>query len=84
MDVFIHYGMAAGIQAVKDAGIADIVVSGLDADRIGVWGISYSGGHALILAAIDPRVKTIVSQIPVIDNGAADFAVSSERRSSGY
>jgi uncharacterized protein len=37
------------------------------ADRIGVWGISYSGGHALILAAIDPRVKTIVSQIPVID-----------------
>ena len=23
MDVFIHYGMAAAIQAVKDAGIAD-------------------------------------------------------------
>lgn len=39
----------------------------VDPDRIGVWGISYSGGHALILAAIDPRVKTIVSQIPVID-----------------
>lgn len=38
-----------------------------DADRLGVWGISYSGGHALILAAIDPRVKAIVSQIPVID-----------------
>jgi hypothetical protein len=32
-----------------------------------VWGISYSGGHALILAAIDPRVKSIISQIPVID-----------------
>jgi uncharacterized protein len=39
----------------------------VDASRIGVWGISYSGGHALILAATDPRVKTIVSQIPVID-----------------
>jgi pimeloyl-ACP methyl ester carboxylesterase len=39
----------------------------VDPDRIGVWGISYSGGHALILAAIDPRVKSIVSQIPVID-----------------
>jgi hypothetical protein len=39
----------------------------VDPERIGVWGISYSGGHALILAAIDPRVKTIVSQIPVID-----------------
>ncbi|WP_119269972.1 alpha/beta hydrolase [Taklimakanibacter deserti] len=39
----------------------------VDPDRIGVWGISYSGGHALILAAIDPRVRSIVSQIPVID-----------------
>lgn len=39
----------------------------VDPDRIGVWGISYSGGHALILAATDPRVRSIVSQIPVID-----------------
>jgi dienelactone hydrolase len=39
----------------------------LDAERVGAWGISYSGGHALILAAIDPRVKTCVSMIPVID-----------------
>lgn len=39
----------------------------VDEDKLGVWGISYSGGHALILAAIDPRVKSIVSQIPVID-----------------
>lgn len=38
-----------------------------DRDRLGVWGISYSGGHALILAAIDPRVRSIVSQIPVVD-----------------
>ncbi len=40
---------------------------GLDAARIGVWGISYSGGHALILAASDPRVKCAVSTIPVVD-----------------
>ncbi|GAA1017316.1 peptidase [Acrocarpospora pleiomorpha] len=39
----------------------------VDNDRLGVWGISYSGGHVLILAAIDPRIKVIVSQIPVID-----------------
>jgi cephalosporin-C deacetylase-like acetyl esterase len=39
----------------------------VDADRLGVWGISYSGGHALILGATDPRVKCLVSQIPVID-----------------
>jgi fermentation-respiration switch protein FrsA (DUF1100 family) len=39
----------------------------IDADRIGVWGISYSGGHVLILGAVDPRVKVIVSNVPVID-----------------
>jgi pimeloyl-ACP methyl ester carboxylesterase len=39
----------------------------VDADRLGVWGISYSGGHALILGATEPRVKCLVSQIPVID-----------------
>jgi len=39
----------------------------IDPDRLGVWGISYSGGHALILGATDPRVKCLVGQIPVID-----------------
>jgi dienelactone hydrolase len=39
----------------------------LDSNRIGAWGISYSGGHVLILASIDPRVKVIVSNVPVMD-----------------
>jgi len=39
----------------------------LDAERIGIWGISYSGGHVLVLAATDPRVKCVVSNIPVVD-----------------
>jgi uncharacterized protein len=39
----------------------------VDADRIGVWGLSYSGGHALILGATDPRVRCVASQIPVVD-----------------
>lgn len=39
----------------------------IDGMRIGAWGISYSGGHVLILAATDPRVSCIVSQIPVVD-----------------
>ena len=39
----------------------------IDDERLGAWGISYSGGHVLILAAIDPRIRSIVSQIPVID-----------------
>jgi fermentation-respiration switch protein FrsA (DUF1100 family) len=39
----------------------------VDAARIGIWGISYSGGHVLVAGAIDPRVKCIVSVVPVID-----------------
>ena len=39
----------------------------VDASRLGAWGISYSGGHVVVLAATDPRVKAIVSQIPVVD-----------------
>lgn len=48
MDVFIHYGMAAGIQAVNDAGIGDIAGSGLDAERIGVNIGSGIGGLPMI------------------------------------
>jgi uncharacterized protein len=39
----------------------------VDPERIGAWGISYSGGHTLILGAIDARIRSIVSQIPVVD-----------------
>lgn len=41
--------------------------SSVDSERLGAWGISYSGGHVIVLGAIDPRVKAIVSQIPVVD-----------------
>lgn len=41
--------------------------SDLDETRIGAWGISYSGGHVLVLGAMDPRVKVIVANVPVID-----------------
>jgi fermentation-respiration switch protein FrsA (DUF1100 family) len=49
--------------AISFAETLDVV----DADRIGVWGLSYSGGHALVVGATDPRVKCIASQIPVVD-----------------
>lgn len=46
MDIFIHYGMAAAIQAIKDAGIE--VLAGLDPERIGVNIGSGIGGLPMI------------------------------------
>jgi fermentation-respiration switch protein FrsA (DUF1100 family) len=34
--------------------------------RIGIWGSSYSGGHVMVVAAIDRRVQAVVSQVPLI------------------
>jgi fermentation-respiration switch protein FrsA (DUF1100 family) len=41
--------------------------AGVDVDRIGLWGSSYSGGHAVFIGAFDPRVKVIVAQVPGLD-----------------
>lgn len=41
--------------------------SDIDAGRIGVWGISYSGGHSLIVGGLDPRVRAVASIVPVVD-----------------
>jgi len=38
----------------------------VDADRIGAWGTSYSGGHVIYLAAFDRRIKVAVAQAPAI------------------
>src|SRR5271168_553308 len=38
----------------------------VDADRIGLWGTSYAGGHALVLGATDDRIKAVVAQVPTI------------------
>ncbi|HEX6655799.1 MAG TPA: alpha/beta fold hydrolase [Candidatus Limnocylindria bacterium] len=39
----------------------------IDADRLGVWGSSFSGGHVLHVAACDPRVKAVVNQVGAMD-----------------
>lgn len=38
----------------------------IDAERIGVWGSSYSGGHVIVVGAIDRRVKCVACQVPLI------------------
>jgi fermentation-respiration switch protein FrsA (DUF1100 family) len=38
----------------------------VDRERIGVWGTSFSGGHVLVVAAIDRRVRCAVAQVPLV------------------
>ncbi|QKX58702.1 uncharacterized protein TRUGW13939_05829 [Talaromyces rugulosus] len=46
--------------------------SDVDADKIGIWGSSYSGGHVLWTGAVDRRVKAVLSQVPCV-NGYDNF-----------
>src|SRR4249920_1389703 len=39
---------------------------GIATDRIGVWGSSYSGGHVIVVAALDRRVRAVVAQVPLV------------------
>ncbi len=48
---------------------------GVDPDRVVVWGTSFGGGHALTLAARDPRVTAAVAQCPFTDGIASSLAV---------
>lgn len=46
-------------------------LAGLDPQRIGVWGSSYSGGHALMVGALDRRVRCVVAQVPAVSGPAS-------------
>lgn len=45
----------------------------IDADRVALWGTSFSGGHVLATARREPRVRAVVAQVPFVD-GAVTFA----------
>lgn len=46
-------------------------IPGVDADRIVLWGTSYSGGHVLPVAVQDGRIAAVVSMTPAVDGAAA-------------
>ncbi len=52
----------------------------IDASRTGIWGISYAGGHVLVVSAIDPRPKFAISVVPVIDGFQTMRRVHGEAR----
>lgn len=61
-------------QQVEDFRHAITYASGLnfvDGKRIGIWGSSYSGGHAIVVAATDRRVKCVAVQVPTINGTKA-------------
>lgn len=58
---------------------------GVDRARIGVWGVDMAGGHAVVVAATDARVKAAVAQTPLIDGKDAPrtaFAPSAAQQST--
>lgn len=79
-DVRQHIDPWAQIEDYKNAISYAETRDDLDADRIGAWGISYSGGHALILAAIEPRIKAAVANVPVIDGYQTMWRVHGSER----
>ncbi|MCK5771764.1 alpha/beta fold hydrolase [Algiphilus sp.] len=50
---------------------------GVDPDRIGLWGTSFSGGHVLTTAAQDDRIAAASAQGPMVDGLAAALNVVS-------
>lgn len=57
---------------------------GVDANRIGAWGTSYSGGHAMFVGSVDPRIKAIVAQAPAMAVVSSLIALVGEAGFAGY
>lgn len=53
---------------------------GIDKNKIGIWGISYAGGHVIIAAAIDHRPAFAISTVPVVDGFQTMRRTHGERR----
>lgn len=47
----------------------------VDTGRIGLRGSSYSGGHVVYVAARDPRIRAVVSQVSAFDSRPAAMTV---------
>lgn len=61
-----HVEPRAQCRAYRDALDALAADRWIDPTRLGAWGTSLSGGHTLIAAASDPRVRAAVALIPFV------------------
>ncbi len=55
-------------------------LDGIDAERIALWGTSFSGGHVIETAARDGQIAAVVAQVPFV-NGLSS-SVAKDIRSS--
>ncbi|HEU4431560.1 MAG TPA: alpha/beta fold hydrolase [Myxococcota bacterium] len=62
------------VEDLRDAISFARTLPSVDPARIGLWGTSYSGGHVLTVAALDSRVRCVVSQVPFV-SGRRNFDV---------
>ncbi len=62
----------AQVRDMRDAISLAMTLPGVDPERVGIWGTSFSGGHVLTVAALDRRVKAVVAQVP-FTHGEATF-----------
>lgn len=46
-------------------------LSEVDAERVVLWGTSFSGGHVLEIAASDSQVRAVIAQVPHVDGSAS-------------
>lgn len=51
----------------------------LGADRVAIWGTSFSGGHVTVIAAEDDQISAVISQVPHMD-GIATSRVQGVRQ----
>jgi dienelactone hydrolase len=51
-------------------------LDGIDGNRIGLWGDSYSGGEVIVVGALDDRVSAVVAQVPVCGSQPPDLEPS--------
>ncbi|MCH2187018.1 alpha/beta fold hydrolase [Myxococcota bacterium] len=49
------------------------VQEGVDPDRLGLWGSSFSGGEVLVLGAVDERVQAVVANVPLAGFPGRDY-----------
>ncbi len=52
----------------------------VDAERIGLWGSSYSGGEVVVAAAADRRVRAVVANVPFVGLPGVDYSTDLDAR----